>query len=131
MCQELQILLLLLFEFLTSQLRLGNIHLSWDVGINRIRLGGLTCSLKSFLKLNMCQELKILLLLLLLLLPWKMLDDSLFNFFDLGGRGSGRGTFPLDLTSGSGFATASNTEGVSVFRMWHLQARGSSQTFLP
>jgi len=41
-----------------------------------------------------------------------MLDDTLFNFFDLGGRGRGRGTFPLDLTSGSGFATISSTEGV-------------------
>ena len=44
-------------EFLTSQLWLGNIHLSWDVVINRIGLGGLICSLKSFLQLNMCQEL--------------------------------------------------------------------------
>ena len=47
-------------EFFISQLWLGNIHLSWDVVINRISLGGLTCSLKSFLKLNMCQELQIL-----------------------------------------------------------------------
>ena len=46
-------------EFLTSQLWLGHIHLSWDVVINRIRLGGLICSLKSFLQLNMCQELQI------------------------------------------------------------------------
>jgi len=46
-------------EFLTSQLWLGNIHLSWDAVINRIRLGGLICSLKSFLQLNMCQELQI------------------------------------------------------------------------
>ena len=57
------LLLLLIFiitiEFLTSQLWLGNIHLSWDVVINRIRLGGLICSLKSFLQLNMCQELQI------------------------------------------------------------------------
>ena len=30
-----------------------------DVVINRIRLGGLICSLKSFLQLNMCQELQI------------------------------------------------------------------------
>jgi len=29
------------------------------VVINRIRLGGLICSLKSFLQLNMCQELQI------------------------------------------------------------------------
>ena len=34
-------------EFLTSQLWLGNIHLSWDVVINRIGLGGLICNLKS------------------------------------------------------------------------------------
>jgi len=54
--------------FLTSQLWLGNIHLSWDVVINRIRLGGLICSLKSFLQLNTSQELQIILLLLLLLL---------------------------------------------------------------
>ena len=60
---------------------MGNVHLSWDVVINRIRLGGLICSLKSFLQLNMCQELhifavvymysgasQVLLLLLLLLL---------------------------------------------------------------
>jgi hypothetical protein len=46
-------------EILTSQLWLGNIHLSWDVAISRIRLGRLTCSLKSFLQLNMCQELQI------------------------------------------------------------------------
>ena len=51
-------LLLLSSEFLTSQLWLGNIHLSWDV-INRIRLGGLICSLKIFSQLNMCQELQI------------------------------------------------------------------------
>ena len=48
-----------IIEFLTSQIWLGNIHLSWDAAINRIRLGGLTCSLKSFLQLNMCQELQI------------------------------------------------------------------------
>ena len=53
------LLLLLLSEFFTFQLWLGNIHLSWDVVINRIRLGGLICNLKSFLQLNMCQELQI------------------------------------------------------------------------
>ena len=53
------LILLLLSEFLTSQLWLGNIHLCWDAVINRIRLGGLICSLKSFLQLNMCQELQI------------------------------------------------------------------------
>ena len=53
------IIIIIIIEFLTSQLRLGNIHLSWDVVINRIRLGGLICSLKSFLQLNMCQELQI------------------------------------------------------------------------
>jgi len=46
-------------EFLTSQLWLGNIHVSWDAVINRIMLGGLICSLKSFLQLKMCQELQI------------------------------------------------------------------------
>jgi len=46
-------------ELFTSQLWLGNIHLSWDVVINRIKLRGLICSLKSFLQLSMCQELQI------------------------------------------------------------------------
>ena len=36
--------LTIIIEFLTSQLWLGNIHLSWDVVINRIRLGGPICS---------------------------------------------------------------------------------------
>jgi len=49
----------IIIEFLTSQLLLGNIHLSWDIVINRIRIGGLIYSLKSFLQLNMCQELQI------------------------------------------------------------------------
>jgi len=53
------IVVVVVIEFLTSQLWLGNIHLSWDVVINRIRLGDLICSLKSFLQLNMCQELQI------------------------------------------------------------------------
>ena len=50
------IIIIIIIEFLTSQLWLGNIHLSWDVEINKIRLG--ICSLKSFLQLNMCQELQ-------------------------------------------------------------------------
>ena len=53
------IIIIIIIEFLTSQLWLGNIHLSWDVVINRIKLGGLICSLKRFLQLNMCQELQI------------------------------------------------------------------------
>jgi len=53
------IIIIIIVEFFTSQLWLGNIHLSWDVVINRIRLGGLTCSLKSCLQLNLCQELQI------------------------------------------------------------------------
>jgi len=53
------ILAYIITEFLTSQLWLGNIHLPWDVIINMIMLGGLICSLKSFLQLNMCQELQI------------------------------------------------------------------------
>jgi len=53
------IIIIIIIEFFISQLWLGNIHLSWDVVINRIRLGGLICSLKSFLQLNMCQELQI------------------------------------------------------------------------
>ena len=52
------VVIIIIIEFFTSQLWLGNIHLSWDVVI-RIRLGGLICSLKSFLQLNMCQELQI------------------------------------------------------------------------
>ena len=52
-------IIIIIIEFFTSQLWLRNIHLSWDVVINRIRLGGLSCSLKSFLQLNMCQELQI------------------------------------------------------------------------
>ena len=50
---------IIIIEFFTSQLWLGNIHISWDVVINRIRLCGLIFSLKSFLHLNMCQELQI------------------------------------------------------------------------
>ena len=53
------IIIIIIIEFFTSQLWLGNIHLSCDVLINRIILGGLICSLKSFLQLNMCQELQI------------------------------------------------------------------------
>ena len=53
------IIIIIFIEFLTSQLWLGNIHISWCVVINRITLGGLICSLKSFLQLNMCQELQI------------------------------------------------------------------------
>jgi len=50
---------IIFIEFLTTQIWLGNIHLSWDVVINKIRLGGRICSLKSFLQLKMCQELHI------------------------------------------------------------------------
>ena len=53
------IIIIIIIEFRTSQLWLGNIHLSWAVVINRIWLGGLICCLKSFLKLNMCQELQV------------------------------------------------------------------------
>ena len=56
------IIIIIITEFLTSQLWLRNIHLSRDTAINRIRLGGLVCSLKSFLQLNMCQELQIFVL---------------------------------------------------------------------
>ena len=44
-----QIIIIIIIEFLTSQILLGIIHLSWDVVINRIRLGDLICSLKSVL----------------------------------------------------------------------------------
>jgi len=53
------IIIIIIIEFLTSQLWLRNIHLSWDAVINKIRLDGLICSLKTFLQLNMCQELQI------------------------------------------------------------------------
>ena len=53
------IIIIIIIEFLTSQLWLGIIHPSWDLVINRIRLGVLICSLKSFLQLNMCHELQI------------------------------------------------------------------------
>jgi hypothetical protein len=53
------VVVVITIEFFTSQLWLGNIHLSWDAVINRIRLDGLICSFKSFLQLNMCQELQI------------------------------------------------------------------------
>jgi hypothetical protein len=52
-------IIIIIIAFLTSQLQLGNIHLSCDVVISRIRLGGLICSLRSFLQLNMSQELQI------------------------------------------------------------------------
>jgi len=52
-------IIIIIIDFHTSQLWLRNIHLSWDAGINRLRLGGLICSLESFLQLNMCQELQI------------------------------------------------------------------------
>ena len=53
------IIIIIIIEVLTSQLWLGNIHLSWDVVIYSIRLGGLICSLQSFLQSKMCQELQI------------------------------------------------------------------------
>ena len=53
------IIIIVIIELITSQLWLGNIHLSWDIVINRIRLGGLICSLKSSLQLNVYQELQI------------------------------------------------------------------------
>jgi hypothetical protein len=37
----------------------GNGHLSWDLVISRIGLGGLIYSLESFLQLNKCRELQI------------------------------------------------------------------------
>ena len=66
-------IIIIIIEFLTSQLWLGNIHLSWDVVINRIRLGGLVCSLKvscnwtcaknyRFLQLYVCIGVQVVLL---------------------------------------------------------------------
>jgi len=40
------IIIIIIIEFFTSQLWLESIHLFWDVVINRIKLGGLICSLK-------------------------------------------------------------------------------------
>jgi hypothetical protein len=54
-----KIIIIIIIEFLTSLVWLGNIHLSWYLVINRIRLGGLSYGLESFLQLNMCQELQI------------------------------------------------------------------------
>jgi hypothetical protein len=45
------------FSLLSFQM--GNIHLSWDLILNRNRLGGLIYNLESSLQLNMCQELQI------------------------------------------------------------------------
>ena len=53
------IIIIIIIKFLTSQLWLWNIHLPWDAVINRSKLGGLICSLKRFLQLNMCHELQI------------------------------------------------------------------------
>ena len=53
------IVIIVISEFLTSQLWLRNIHLSLDEVIHRIRLDGLICSSKSFLRLNVYQELQI------------------------------------------------------------------------
>jgi len=47
------IIIIIIIEFFTSQIWLGNIHLSCDVVINRNRLAGLICILTSFLQLNM------------------------------------------------------------------------------
>jgi len=46
------IIIIIIYEFLTSQLWLGNIHLSRDVVINSFRLGGLSCNLKKFLTIE-------------------------------------------------------------------------------
>jgi hypothetical protein len=46
-------------KFSLLSFQLGNIHLSWDLIINRNRFGGLIYNLESFLQLNMCQELQI------------------------------------------------------------------------
>jgi hypothetical protein len=53
------VIVIITIKFLTSQLWVGNIHLSRDAVINRIGFSGLICNLKSFLQLNMCQELQI------------------------------------------------------------------------
>jgi len=46
------IIIIIIIEILTSQVWLGNIHLSWHVVINRIRLGGLIYSLKSLFSIQ-------------------------------------------------------------------------------
>ena len=77
------IIIIIIIEFFTSQLRFGNIHPSWDVVINRIRLGGLTCSLKSFLQLNMCQELQIFAVVYIYLGASKVLLDFVIVTLEL------------------------------------------------
>jgi hypothetical protein len=49
------------WNFSLLSFQLANIHLSWDLIINRNTrsLGGLIYSLESFLQLNVCQELQI------------------------------------------------------------------------
>jgi hypothetical protein len=54
------IIIIIIIDFLISQIWLGIIHIPLDAAINRIRLGGLICSIKAFLQLNMFQELQIL-----------------------------------------------------------------------
>ena len=49
----------IIIEYLRFQRWLGNIRISRDVVLNRIRLDGLICILKSSLHLNICQELQI------------------------------------------------------------------------
>jgi len=53
------IFIITVIEFLTSQIWLGNIHLSWDLVTNRIMLGVLTHSSDSSIQLNVCRELQI------------------------------------------------------------------------
>jgi hypothetical protein len=50
---------IIIIEFLTSQPQLGNIHLTWDLIVDRNRLGGLIYSVENFLQLNMYQEIQI------------------------------------------------------------------------
>jgi len=70
------IIIIIIIELLAPQIWLGNIHLSWDVVINRNKLGGLICSLKRFLHLNMCQELQIFAFLYLYWgASWVLLDS--------------------------------------------------------
>jgi hypothetical protein len=51
------IIIIIIIEFLSFSWEIFN--LSWYLVINRIRLGGLSYNLESFLQLNMCEDLQI------------------------------------------------------------------------
>ena len=46
------LIIIIIIEFLTSQIKVGNIHLFWDLVINRIKLCGLSYGLLLLLLLQ-------------------------------------------------------------------------------